>query len=118
MPTVKRSPDEVKAQARVDRDRLASLSDDDIRRFAHEDGTDFDLVAALPKARVVRPIDVAGLRKRLGLSQSEFAERFGFSRRTLQEWEQHRREPTGPSRVLLTVIDFDPGVVEKALERD
>ena len=52
--------------------------------------------------------DVAALRARFGASQREFAELIGISARTLQEWEQGRRKPQGPARVLLLVADKDP----------
>ncbi|WP_303980658.1 DNA-binding transcriptional regulator [Dongia mobilis] len=61
-------------------------------------------------------IDVRELRERLGMSQSEFALRFGFSVGTLRQWEQGRRYPDGAARVLLTVIDRNPEAVTRALE--
>ena len=51
---------------------------------------------------------------RLGLSQAAFARRYGFSRRTVQDWEQCRR-PEGPTRLLLQIIDRAPEVVERIL---
>ena len=54
--------------------------------------------------------------QRLGLTQKEFALKFGFSVGTLRHWEQGQRMPEGPARVLLTIIDHDPVAVEKALE--
>ncbi|MCH4563664.1 helix-turn-helix domain-containing protein [Halomonas sp. EGI 63088] len=47
-------------------------------------------------------------RHRMGLSQTEFASLLGVSRRTLQEWEQGRREPTGAARTLLRVATRHP----------
>ena len=69
-------------------------------------------------ARVYVPvdIDVRAIRSRFGLSQSAFAARFGFSRATLQDWEQRRRKPEAAARVLLTVIDREPAAVMRALE--
>ncbi len=64
---------------------------------------------------VPKQIDVKAVRKRLGLSQAAFAARFGFSVGTLRDWEQKRRRPDGPARVLLTVIDREPEAVERAL---
>lgn len=60
-------------------------------------------------------VDVQALRKRLGLSQAEFAARFGIPPGTLRDWEQGRRIPEGPARVLLKVIQNDPKAVERAL---
>ncbi len=65
--------------------------------------------------RVPQRVDVKAVRKRLGLSQAAFAARFGFSIGTLRDWEQKRRRPEGPARVLLTVIDREPKAVERAL---
>jgi putative transcriptional regulator len=52
------------------------------------------------------------------MSQPEFALRFGFSLGTLRQWEQGRRLPDGPARVLLTVISHQPEAVKKALEKE
>ncbi|MEX1204142.1 MAG: helix-turn-helix domain-containing protein [Dongiaceae bacterium] len=60
-------------------------------------------------------VDVRALRKRLGLTQAEFAGRYGFKLSTLRDWEQGRRQPDGPARVLLTVIDREPRAVARAL---
>ncbi|MCH8187289.1 MAG: helix-turn-helix domain-containing protein [Proteobacteria bacterium] len=67
--------------------------------------------------RVLIPdeIDVRRIRTELKLSQAAFATYFGVSRRTIQEWEQGRRVPTGPARVLLTVISREPEAVLRAL---
>ena len=68
-----------------------------------------------PVEFVAPKVDVRQLRERLGLSQGEFASRYLLSLRTVQEWEQHRREPSEPARVLLFAIDRSPKAVEKAL---
>lgn len=62
-------------------------------------------------------VDVKALRIRLGYSQSEFSQRFGFSLDALQDWEQHRRLPDRTARILLTVIDREPQAVIRALAR-
>jgi putative transcriptional regulator len=61
--------------------------------------------------------DVRAVRRRLDLSQSEFAAKFGFQPATLKNWEQGRTRPDGPARVLLTVIARHPEAVEDALNR-
>ncbi|WP_426034188.1 helix-turn-helix domain-containing protein [Cypionkella sp. TWP1-2-1b2] len=63
----------------------------------------------------VHRVDVRAIRESLRLSQEEFAIRFGFSLGTLRGWEQGRRQPDGPSRVLLRVIMNDPMAVQRAL---
>ena len=59
--------------------------------------------------------DVRAIRERLGLSQARFASLIGVSARTLQNWEQGRREPDGPARALLRVVDAKPQAVLEAL---
>jgi putative transcriptional regulator len=51
---------------------------------------------------------VAVVRTRLGFSQAQFAQVVGISINTLQNWEQNRREPTGPARVLLLMASKHP----------
>jgi putative transcriptional regulator len=58
--------------------------------------------------RVVNVPDVASIRAKTGLSQSRFAELLGVSTRTLQDWEQGRRAPSGAARTLLLVADKNP----------
>ena len=60
-------------------------------------------------------VDVGGLRKRLDLTQEQFAARFGFSVATLRHWERGDRKPRGPALVLLNLIDRDPHSVMSAL---
>ena len=69
----------------------------------------------LAAMRVVWPTGIAATRRRLGLSQTEFAAWFGISPGTLRNWEQGRRVPEGPARVLLRVIERDPDAVRRAL---
>jgi putative transcriptional regulator len=68
-----------------------------------------------PFARVthvnLRPAAMA--RANMGLSQSEFAHLLGVSARTLQDWEQGRREPAGAARTLLKVAVKHPEVLKK-----
>src|SRR5260221_14269093 len=50
---------------------------------------------------VLHAASVAGVRERLGLSPQELADLLGISRRTLENWEQGRRAPTGAAKVLI-----------------
>jgi len=61
------------------------------------------------------PIDVKAIRKKIGMSQSEFASAFGISLGTLRHWERGDRKPRGPALVLLNVVAKEPRVVLKAL---
>lgn len=58
--------------------------------------------------RVINIPDVAKIRASVGLSQSRFATLLGVSVRTLQDWEQGRRAPSGAARTLLLVADRNP----------
>ena len=54
---------------------------------------------------------MAAIRRKTGLSQARFCATFGVSRRMLVEWEQGRRRPSGPMRVLLRLIERNPNSV-------
>jgi putative transcriptional regulator len=56
----------------------------------------------------------AAARKKMGMSQMEFARLIGVSTRTLQEWEQGRRSPTGAARTLLKIAAQNPEAVLEA----
>jgi putative transcriptional regulator len=60
---------------------------------------------------VVQEPDVKDIRERYNLSQSEFASLLGISVKTLQNWEQGRRIPRGPARILLEVAAKHPEAV-------
>ncbi len=57
------------------------------------------------------PDDVKMIREHTGLSQSVFAGVLGISKRTLQDWEQGRRHPTGPAKALLRIAYKHPDVL-------
>ena len=59
--------------------------------------------------------DVKSIRENVGFSQSKFAALIGVNIRTLQNWEQGHRHPTGPARVLLRLVKTDPVSVFKNL---
>ena len=61
--------------------------------------------------RVINVPDVSSIREKTGLSQSRFAALLGVSVRTLQDWEQGRRSPSGAARTLLLVADRNPHVL-------
>lgn len=76
----------------------------------HAKGAAIGVVEHRPRA-----VDVARLRRRLGLSQGQFAARFGVSVATLRHWERGDRKPHGAALVLLTVIERNPKAVLEAL---
>ncbi|MES3040919.1 MAG: helix-turn-helix domain-containing protein [Pseudomonadota bacterium] len=67
--------------------------------------------------RIHRPrsIDVKAVRTSTGMTQEQFAARFGFSAPTLRHWERGDRTPRGPALVLLNVIAHNPQAVIDAL---
>lgn len=82
---------------------------EEARRFAR--GED------VPGLRVHFPPegDVGAIRKDTGLSQVAFARQIGVPVATLRNWEQGRRRPDGPARILLAMIARDPAIVVKTL---
>jgi len=63
------------------------------------------------KFEVEVPENVKLIRERVGLSQSVFAGLLGISKRTLQDWEQGRRQPAGPAKALLRIVYKHPEVL-------
>ena len=59
--------------------------------------------------------DIKAIRESIGFSQSKFATLIGVSIRTLQNWEQGHRHPTGPAKILLRLVQADPDSVVKNL---
>jgi putative transcriptional regulator len=59
--------------------------------------------------------DAKTVRAKVGLSQSEFAQLIGVKVATLRNWEQHRRQPTGPAAALLTIVEKEPEAALRAL---
>lgn len=71
--------------------------------------------APASRRNTVTPTDVKEVREQIGLSQSEFARLMRVSVKTLQNWEQHRRNPTGPASALLKIVLTAPDVALKTL---
>ncbi|CRL13849.1 helix-turn-helix domain-containing protein [Phaeobacter italicus] len=66
-------------------------------------------------SREVPMVDVVRLRKSLGMSQERFCSHFGFRLGSVRNWEQGRRLPERPARILLRMIEDDPERVERFL---
>jgi putative transcriptional regulator len=63
------------------------------------------------------PVDVKAIRKKVTMSQTEFASAFGISLATLRHWERGDRKPRGPALVLLNVVAKEPEAVLRALSK-
>jgi putative transcriptional regulator len=118
MSIVRRSASQI-GKGRANRQRLRASTEREIARQIASDPDVPEMTAAdLRRARRVYnpPLpNVKAIRHKLGLSQAEFAQQFGFSVRTVQQWEQGRAVPDRPARILLRVIETAPQAVERAL---
>ena len=67
------------------------------------------------RVHVPEKVDVKAIRKRLKLTQVQFAVRYGFTVSAVRDWEQDRRRPEASARVLLKVVEKHPDIVEEVL---
>lgn len=67
------------------------------------------------RVTVVEPNEVAAARFATGLSQAQFAHALCISRRTLQDWEQGRRQPSGAARALIRLARKHPKLITEEL---
>ena len=67
--------------------------------------------SAPSRSFVVDRQEVRQIRENLSVSQDDFAALMGVSVNTVQNWEQGRRTPTGPARVLLTIVQHQPDIL-------
>ena len=65
--------------------------------------------------REVTVLDVKAIRDQFGLSQAQLAAFLNVSKRTLENWEQKRRGPTGPAQTLLRIMQREPQAIRRAL---
>ena len=79
--------------------------------IAHAEGEPINVVVHKPSA----PIDVKAVRKKTGMTQTQFAASFGISLGTLRHGERGDRIPRGPALVLLRVVSKEPKAVLRAL---
>ena len=64
------------------------------------------------------PSKIQSVREKTELSQAQFALMLGVSVKTLQNWEQARRAPTGPAKALLRIVEREPSAALRALRSD
>jgi putative transcriptional regulator len=102
------------SRGRVDWKKVRSTSQAEIDDAAREDFEELGIDARRLKFYRVLNLptpDIKKIRQRLRVSQAQFAERFGFSLRTVQQWEQGRAQPDQPARLLLSLIEFSPAKI-------
>jgi putative transcriptional regulator len=109
MPVVRTTLESARRKAKkFDWSRFDATTEADIARHIAEDEAE----ASRDAAKWVR-----GVRRRVGLSQNQFAARIGVSVATLRNWEQGKRFPRGPARALLRIIDHAPEAAMLGLAR-
>lgn len=96
-----------KPAGRIDPRRVDATTESDITKQQASDDAD----AMLDAAKFARRV-----RRRLGFSQAEFAERIDVSLDTIRNWEQGKRSPTGAAKALLKVLDKAPEAALAALQ--
>jgi len=122
MPTVRMSSAEAKARARkekTDWERIDAMTDDDIaRQIAEDPDVAPDMSEALERGEfeVVWGIDVEQVRRRTGLDQPSFAQRFGVPLEELTDWEAWGRVPNRTVWTYLKVIEREPELIGRAAE--
>ena len=79
--------------------------------IAHAKGEPVSVVVHKQSA----PVDVKAIRKKIGMTHTQFAASFGISLATLRHWERGDRIPRGPALVLLRVVSKEPKAVLRAL---
>jgi putative transcriptional regulator len=111
MANVRRTMESIRRlKPRVNRARVEATTEADIRRHMREDGQDeADLAGFAP---VIPP---QLLRKRLGMTQNEFARALRIPLSTLRNWEQGRVLPDPAARSLLAIVAKNPKAALKAL---
>ncbi len=99
---------------KTDWEAIEKLSDEEIERRARSD-PDNPPLSEEELAGMRRVPEVRRVRRKLGMTQEEFAESYGLSLATVRDWEQGRTEPDQASKTLLKLIARIPEQVEAAL---
>lgn len=99
------------SRPKVNRAKVETTTEADIRRQAQEDGEDPD--APLETVRLV--VQAAAVRQALGMSQPTFADLIGIPVGTLRNWEQDRVTPDPAARALLLILAREPEAALRAL---
>jgi putative transcriptional regulator len=107
-------PGEPQPSGHTDWARLASMTDDEAMAAALDD-PEAPPLNAEQLANLRRLSRVKALRRRLGMTQAQFASAFHLPITTLRDWEQRRSTPDAPARALLLAIERDPEAMRKLL---
>ncbi len=99
----------------TDWERLDRMTDAEVTRAALSD-PDAQPLSPEQLEKMRRVSRVKLLRRRLGMTQVEFAQSFHLPITTLRDWEQHRTTPDAPARALLLAIERDPETMRRLLQ--
>lgn len=99
----------------TDWDRVMAMTDEEIHQAALDDPDNPPLETIRQHLR--RLVNPLRLRKRLGLSQEEFADRYGIPLALIQDWETVRKRPDRVAYALLEAIDKEPETMARLLSR-
>ncbi|STX81541.1 Putative merR family bacterial regulatory protein [Legionella busanensis] len=112
-----------KSKSKTDWDKLRKMTNKEIAEAANSD-PDAPLYSkeklksmGFKRVNPIQEVDVKFIRGKLEMSQEEFAQIFGFNKRTLEGWEQNRRKPMGAAKLFLKLIEINPEAVAQALEK-
>jgi putative transcriptional regulator len=109
-------PGEMPPPGDTDWERLDAMTDDEVIAAALSD-PDAQPLTDEQLARMKRVSRVKVIRRRLGMTQQEFADAFDIPVGTLRDWEQHRSTPDAPARALLRAIEREPDTMRRLLTR-
>lgn len=107
-------PGEAPARGKTSWKRLAAMTDRDVMQAARSD-PDAQPLTRSQLSRMRRVPRVKLLRRRLAMTQTEFAAAFHLPVSTLRDWEQYRSMPDAPARALLLAIERDPEAMRRLL---
>jgi putative transcriptional regulator len=109
----------IKMKSKTNWTKVKKMTEEEIIAAAKEDPDALPLTAnelqQFTRVSSREEVDVKAMRQKLHLSQKKFANYFGVSVRTIQEWEQHRCYPSATARNFMKVIAQAPEIVRKAL---
>lgn len=112
MSSIRRKSNQI-GPGRIDPERAKGATEKQIATWKADEG--YGDWEPSETVRAVPSVNVRVIREHIGLTQDEFASRYRLSLRTVQEWEQGRKQPSEAARVLLFAISREPKALERAL---